>query len=142
MPNAVFAEHRDNVIEGIGPNVGTASIKAMFVDHGTDTPNTAQAGDEFISDILSGARVPAIASAPVLATKTFGTIATGVFDAADTVFPALSGASVESLILFEDSGVETTSDLMTFWDTATGLPFTPNGGDVTVTWNASGIYGF
>jgi hypothetical protein len=29
---------------------------------------------------------------------------------------------------------------MVYWDTATGLPLTPNGGDVNVTFNASGIF--
>lgn len=92
--------------------------------------------------ILSAARVPAIASCPVLGTKTVGTVAAGVFDAADTTFTALTGDQVESLILFKDTGTESTSKLVAFWDTATGLPLTPNGGDVTVQWNASGILQF
>ncbi len=137
MANALFNSYR-NLVLGAGLNLSSLTIKAMFVDHGVDTPATAT--DAFISDILSGARVPAIASCPALGTKTLGSVGVGVFDAADAVFTALSGASVESLILFEDSGVEATSDLLDFWDTATGLPLTPNGGDVTVQWSASGIH--
>jgi hypothetical protein len=34
------------------------------------------------------------------------------------------------------------SPFLAAWDTATGLPLTPNGGDVTVAWNASGIWRF
>ena len=109
----------------------------MFVDHADDTPT---ATDDFIDDILSVARVPAIASCPALASRTNGSLAVGTFDAADTTFTSLSGDQSESLILFEDSGVESTSDFLALWDTATGLPITPSGGNVTVVWNASGIF--
>lgn len=139
MANALFDSYR-NLVLGAGLNLSTSTIKAMFVDHADDTPNTST--DDFIDDILSAARVPAIASCPALSSKTLGSVGVGVFDAADTVFSALTGDPVESLILFEDSGTEATSDLIAFWDTATGLPLTPNGGDVTVTWNASGIFRF
>jgi hypothetical protein len=112
----------------------------MFVDHADDTPVVAT--DDFINDILSAARIPAIASCPALASRTIGTVAAGVFDAADTTFTALTGDAAESLILFKDTGTEATGTLIGFWDTATGLPLTPNGGDVTVQWNASGIIAF
>jgi hypothetical protein len=139
MANALFASYR-NLVLGAGLNLSSLTIKAMFVDHADDTPVAAT--DDFINDIASAARVPAIASCPTLGSKTAGTVATGVFDAADTTFTALTGDASESLILFEDSGSEATSDLIAFWDTATGLPLTPNGGDVVVTWNASGIFTF
>lgn len=139
MANALFAAYRTAVLSA-PPNLSSATIKAMFVDHADDTPSTS--ADDFINDIASAARVPAIASCPTLGTKTLGTVAAGVFDAADTTFSSLTGDQVESLILFEDSGTESTSDLLAYWDSATGLPLTPNGGDVTVTWHASGILTF
>lgn len=139
MANGLFASYRTLVLSA-PPNLSSATIKAMFVDHADDTPVLAT--DNFIDDIASAARVPAIGSCPTLGSKTLGTVAAGVFDAADTVFTALTGDASESLILFEDSGVEATSDLIAFWDTATGLPLTPNGADVTVVWNASGIFTF
>lgn len=139
MANGLFAAYR-NLVLGAGLNLSSLTIKAMFVDHADDTPVIAT--DDFMDDIASAARVPAVASCPSLASKTLGTVATGVFDAADTVFTTLSGDQSESLILFESSGSDATSDLLAFWDTATGLPLTPNGADVTVVWNASGIYTF
>jgi hypothetical protein len=40
-----------------------------------------------------------------------------------------------------DIRTESTSALICFLDTGvTGLPVTPNGGDITITWNASGIF--
>ena len=140
MANGLFTPYRNAVLSTGGPNLLTATIKAMFVDHADDTPNLIS--DDFINDILAAARVPAIASAPALGSKTVGTVAAGVFDAGDTTFTALTGDQCESLILFEDSGSEATSDLIARWDTITGLPLTPNGGDVTVVWNASGIIAF
>jgi hypothetical protein len=66
-------------------------------------------------------------------------VGVGVFDANDTVFTALTGDPSESLILFKDTGSEATSALIQRYDTATGLPLTPNGADVTVIWAAGGI---
>lgn len=140
MANALFNAYRNVVVEGTGPNLNTSTIKPMFVDHADDTPNTST--DDFIDDILAAARVPAIASCPALTGKTFGTVGVGVFDANDATFTALTGDQSESLILFVDTGTESTSRLLAFWDTATGLPITPNGGDVTVQWSASGIFRF
>lgn len=139
MANFLFTDFRNGVFTSTMPDLSSATIKAMFVDHADDTPAAA---DNFIDDILSAARVPAIGSCPSLASKTIGTVGAGVFDAADTTFTTLSGDASESLILFEDSGSEATSDLIARWDTATGLPLTPNGADVTVQWNASGIITF
>ena len=68
-----------------------------------------------------------------------GVVANGTIDAVDTVFAAVSGASVESFVVWKDTTVEATSPLMFQFDTAPGLPVTPNGGDITIQWNASGI---
>lgn len=139
MANGLFQSYRTSVLTA-PVNLSSATIKAIFVDNADDT--AVLATDDFINDIASAGRVPAIASCPALASKTLGTVAAGVFDAADTVFTALSGDASEQLIIFEDSGTEATSDLIAMWDTATGLPLTPNGADVTVVWNASGIFTF
>ena len=139
MANALFTSFRNGILGAHATRVDldTDTVGIMFVDHADDTPVAAT--DDFLVDIASAARVPALASVPALATKTIGTVAAGVFDAADTVFTALTGDQSESLIMFKNTGTDTTCDLIAFWDTATGLPLTPNGGDVTVAWNASGI---
>ncbi len=136
MANTIQTDIRNSIWNSGLPDLTSLTIKAMFIDNADDTVTAA---DNFIDDILSAARVPAIASAPALASKTNGSVGTGVFDAADTVFTSLSGDQSEQLILFEDSGVEATSDIICFWDTATGLPLTPSGGNVTAVWAAGGI---
>lgn len=140
MANAYFTVFRNNVW---GDNTFAfadaldSTIKSMLVDHGVDTP--VPATDNAIDAIASGARVPALGACPTLASKTVGSLGAGVFNAAATTFASLSGASAESLILLKDTGTESTSLLIAFWDTATGLPVTPSGGNVVITWNASGI---
>ena len=56
-------------------------------------------------------------------------------------FSAVTGNSVEALVLYVDTGSASTSRLVAYIDSGvTGLPVTPNGGDITITWNASGIF--
>jgi len=137
MANALFTSYKVLMLgSGTLADYNDDTIKPMFVDHADDTPVAAT--DDNIDDILSAARVPAIASCPTLGTKT---TTSGTADAADSTFTSLSGDQVESLILFKDTGTESTSSLMVFFDTfASGMPLTPNGGNVTVQWNASGIF--
>lgn len=142
MANALFDVYRNNILghnDFSNVQLDADTIKAMFVDTADDDPVVAT--DQDIADIASAGRVPAIGSAPSLSSKTIGTVAVGVFDAADTTFTALTGDQVEELILFKDTGAEATSILIAVFDTfGSGMPLTPNGGDVTVQWNASGIF--
>jgi hypothetical protein len=142
VSNALSDDYRNNVLgDNTYTNVQLDSdtIAAMFLDNADDTWIVSN-GD--LSDIASAARVPAAASCPSLGTKTIGDIGVGVFDAADTTFSSLSGDQSEQLIVFKNTGTDATAVIIAGWDTATGLPLTPNGGDVTVVWNASGIFTF
>lgn len=66
------------------------------------------------------------------------TTAGGLFDGADVTFTAVSGNSVEAILIFVDTGTESTSVPILIDNGATGLPVTPNGGDITIAWS-SGI---
>ena len=75
-----------------------------------------------------------------VASPTVGVVGTGVFDAADTTFSSVTGDAADYLVLWKNSGTPATSPLAVTFDSATtGLPVTPNGGNIVVTWNASGI---
>lgn len=139
MANALYVAFRNGVLGSHATRVDldADTIKAALIDHSTDTPNVTT--DDFYNDISAGL-VGALSSA--LTTKTIGTVAAGVFDADNVTFTAVSGNSVESVNLLKDTGTSSTSDLIAYFDTGTGLPVTPNGGDITVTWNASGIFTF
>lgn len=139
MANALYVAFRNGVLGSHATRVDldADTIKAALIDHGTDTPNVTT--DDFYNDISAGL-VGALSSA--FTSKTIGTVAAGVFDADNVTFTAVSGNSVESVNVLKDTGSGATSDLIAYFDTGTGLPVTPNGGDITVTWNASGIFTF
>ena len=59
----------------------------------------------------------------------------GAADANDVTFTSVTGASIDAIVLYKDTGTDSTSPLIAFIDTATGLPITPNGGDIIVTWD-------
>lgn len=129
MANALYAKAKESFIsQNPSIDMDTDDIKVVGVDHGTDTP--VPATDQFLSDIAAGAR---IFTSGNLASKT---VTGGVFDAADITITAVSGNSVESVNLYKDTTVAGTSPLIAYIDTGTGLPFTPNGGDVTIQWDS------
>lgn len=142
MANALFVSFRNGVLGAHATYVDLDgdTVSLMFVDHADDTPVAAT--DDFLDDIASAARIPALGSVPNLGSKTIGTVAAGTFDSADVTFTALTGDVAESLIMFKNTGNHATSNLVAFWDTATGLPLTPNGGDVIVAPSASGWFTF
>ena len=109
----------------------TDNIKAVLVD--TGLYSVSKTNDEFLSDIAAGARV---ATTSNLLSKT---ITGRVIDAADPVFTAVTGNESEALVIYQDSGSDATSRVIIYVDTATNLPVTPNGTDITVIFNASGI---
>jgi hypothetical protein len=106
-------------------------VRAVLIDTGTYTYNAAHDNYDDLSGVVG-------AESAALASKTF---TNGVFDAADITFTAVSGATVEAIVLFLDTGNPATDKLICYIDSASaGLPVTPNGGDINIVWNASGIF--
>lgn len=73
-------------------------------------------------------------------TITTPTSTNGVADGDNLTYTSVSGNSVELLMIHRFGTGDADSETLLGIDTATGLPVTPNGGDITVTWNASGIF--
>lgn len=131
MANTLYDLARKRFLEG-NINWLTDTIKVVLVDTGNYTPNFTT--HEYFSDISGSALVGtvSIAGGVTLASKaTTG----GAADAADITFSAVSGASIEAIVIYKDTGTPSTSPLIAYIDTATGLPITPNGGDIIVTWD-------
>ena len=126
MANALYDKARERFLTGQF-NWGTDSIKSVLVDTGAYTVSLTS--HEFLSDISSSARVST--SGAFTGKTTTG----GAADANDITFSSVSGASIEAIVIYADTGTEATSPLIAFIDTATGLPITPNGGDIIVTWD-------
>lgn len=130
MANAIYPKAKEKFLDAL-IDLPSDTIKIALIDTGAYTYNSA---DEFWSS-ASGAIV---GTAETLASKT---ITDGVFDAADVTFTSVSGVSVEALIIFKDTGSAATSPLIMYIDVAaSGLPVTPNGNNIDVQFNASGIF--
>lgn len=129
MASVIYPKAKEGMLSG-SFNLPTDTIRAVLIDTGTYTYSSAH---DFYND-LSG----------VVGTESgvFGskTVTNGVFDAADISFTAVTGATVEAVVIFQDTGNVATDRLIAYIDTATGLPVTPNGGDINVAWHASGIF--
>ena len=126
MTNALYGKARQAFLDG-DLDWSANTIKAVLVDVADYTVSIDT--HEFLSDIPSGARV---ATSAAFASKT-STL--GVADAADISFTTVVGDQSEALVIFADTGVVGTSRLIAYIDTATGLPVTPNGGNINVTWD-------
>jgi hypothetical protein len=140
MANAHYAAFLNGILGAHATRVILSSdnIDMGLVDNGSADGAPDAVNDDFWDDQDAGL----IGSLYRLVNKTVGTVAAGVFD--NTVdptpaFTAVSGATVESLVFIKNTGTPSTSNLLWYFDTATGLPLTPNGGDVNVAFNASGI---
>ncbi len=103
------------------------TIKCVLIDAADYTVDLAN--HDFLDDVASGARV---GTAQTLGSKT---TTAGVFDAADVTFPSVSGDQCEAILIYKDTGTEGTSPLIAYIDSATGLPVTPNGGDIQIQWD-------
>ena len=131
MANAIYPKYKEAILQSAAnSNMSSGTVKVALIDTGTYTYNSAH---EFYSSVSGVVGTP-----QTIGTKTF---TNGVFDGDNVTFTAVTGNSVEALIIYIDTGSAATSRLIAFIDTSvTGLPVTPNGGDIGITWNASGIF--
>lgn len=130
MANVLYTSYKASLLT-TPPNLSSDTIKVVLIDL---ADYTFSAAHDFFDDVPGAA---------VVATATLGTKTTtgGVFDSADPTFTAVTGDVSEALIIYKDTGSAATSPLIAFIDTGvTGLPVTPNGGNIGVTVNASGWF--
>ncbi len=134
MANAIYSKYKEACMKGSANiDIDTGTVKAALVDTGTYTFSDTH---EFLSS-LSGV----VGTAQTIANTTVGVVAAAVFDGDNVNYTAVSGASAEAIVIYIDTGSPATSRLVAYIDTgATGLPVTPNSGDIAITWNASGIF--
>jgi len=125
MANALYPKAKEDFLAG-DLNLTSNTITIALIDTGLYTFSTSH---EDRADVPNGA----VVAETTLANKT---ITNGVFDADDATFTAVSGANCEALIIYHTTGSNTTSRLIAYIDTATGLPILPNGGDIIVRFSA------
>jgi len=131
VANAIYPLYKQALLDAsANVDLNDGTVKVALIDTGT-YPYTST--DEFYSSV-SG-----VVGTPQTINNT--TVTNGLFDGDNVTFTAVSGNSVEALLIYIDTGSAATSRLVAWIDTSvTGLPVTPNGGDISITWNASGIF--
>ena len=133
MANALFDPGREGFLLG-EIDWDTAVIKVALVRGYTFT-----ASHKFVSDVTTAGGTLHVTSAAV-GSKT-GT--SGIADGADVTFSAVTAnASAHSFLVFQSSAVTGGADvaataqrLIAWIDTGTNIPVTPNGGDITISWD-------
>jgi hypothetical protein len=126
MANALYDTGRNAFLTGDIDWVND-DVRVVLVDL---ADYTFSAAHDFLADVPSGARVASVA-------LTGQTAVAGVADADDAVLTAVTGDVSEAVILYVHTGSDATAALIAYIDTvASGLPVTPNGGDITIQWSS------
>lgn len=136
MANALYPKWKEAAIQASANSAlngtGTSGVYAALVT----SSYVYSAAHQYYSDL--GATTVGT-DQEIGATKTY---VNGVFDGADVTFPSVTGSAASAIVLYiKNAGANTTWRLVAYIDTGvTNLPVTPNGGNITITWNASGIF--
>lgn len=133
MANALYNTFKNGLLNKEF-DLDTDIIKATLIDSADYTFSAAH-------DFYGGGSADVAAGAKVAVSAQLGspTIADGVFDTANFTWSAVTGDVSEAVILWDDS--ITDDRLIAFYDTGmTGMPVTPNGGDINFSVHASGWF--
>lgn len=133
MANALYNTFKEGLLDKLF-DMNTDTIKATLIDSADYTYSASH--DEYSGGATDVATAAKVAESSALGSPT---IASGVFDTADFTWSAVSGDVSEAIILWDDT--LTNDRLVAFYDTGmTGMPVTPNGGNINVTVHASGWF--
>ena len=134
MPNAVYNSFKALTLSP-GVDLVTANVKAALVTVTTGTTNYAySAAHANFSDVPAGS---ILAAGVALTSKA---LVGSVLNAASVVWPLVpagGGETGQAIILYIDTGTAATSSLIGYIDTAAGIPVTPTGQDITLSWSSS-----
>ena len=131
MANALYPKWKEQLLQfTTNNNLSAGTVKVALVTAGYTYAST----DQFYSSVSASV----VGTPQTIGSKTF---TNGVFSGSNVTFTAVTGSQVTKLVIYIDTGTAATSPLVAFIDTGvTNLPVTPNGGDIAITWNASGIF--
>lgn len=131
MANALYPIWKAALLQASSNSALSGTVKAVLLD---SADYTYSAAHDFYDDASAGA----VGTPQTIANKTY---TAGTFDGDNVTFSALTGDPSEAILIYIDTGTPGTSRLVCYLDTSvTGLPVTPNGGDVSISWSASGIF--
>lgn len=135
MANALYPAYKQ-ALGAETHNMTVDSIRAILADA---TDYAYSSAHDFLDDVPGAGRVA------VSGSLTSPTFTGGVFDTADFTWTSVTGDQCEQIILYNHDGAGAATDaarqLVAFYDTSiTGMPVTPNGGNINVTVNGSGWF--
>lgn len=125
MADVLYDKGREAFLNG-DIDFSTDDIRVYLID--TDD-YTFSAAHQYLSSVAAAARV-------AYGTLSSKSSTSGIADAADVVLSSVTGDVCEALILAQWDGSDSTSQLIAYMDSPTGLPVTPNGTDITIEWDA------
>lgn len=131
MANAIYPKWKEALMQASSNSSLGGTVVAVLIDL---ADYTYSATHEFYTSASAGA----VGTPQTIGSKTY---TNGTFDGADVTFTAVTGDPCEAIIVFIDTGSAATSRLVAYFDTGvTGLPVTPNGGNIQIQWSGSGIF--
>ncbi len=139
MASQFYNDFMDNImgnpISGARMDLDTDNFRFQLTDEGAAA---FDATDQDLADIVAG--LVTNGESANLSSLTVGTVGDGVWDWADEVLVAVSGAQSEAINTYLESGTDGTSGLIANHDDWSNLPITPNGGNITVAPAAGGVF--
>lgn len=132
MANAIYPKYKEAILDALTDvDLIAGTVKAALIDTGVYTYSAAH---DFYDDVTGVVGTP-------VTLATGKSVTNGLFDADNITFTGVTGATIEALIIYIDTGTAATSRLVAYFDTGIAeFPVTPNGGDIDITWNVSGIF--
>jgi len=139
MANLLYGKAREAYLLGNLDWV-TNGMKAVLVNTVTGTVYTVAGNEDthdFLDDVAAGARID---TAETIGNRT---AVLGVADGDNVTFLLVAaGGAIEAIVIYNDTPTaESAKELVAYIDSATGLPVTPGGGDITVQWDNTGLDG-
>lgn len=129
MANSLYDYGRELFLTG-GIDFSNDTIKMALV---TSAYTVDLANDQFFSSVATHvATADTVLNAAVqeLLNKT---VAAGVADCDDVDFGIIDASqTISYIVIYKDTGDNATSPLIAFYDSATGLPFSTSGSEITI----------
>lgn len=132
MANAIYPKYKEALLSAAN-NVSLVdgTVKVSLIDNEEIVYNSSI---EFYSELNETG---------VIATTTVAntSVTNGLFNGDDVTFTTVTGDQSEAILFWIDTGDANTSRVVAYLDTGiSGLPITPNGSDIDIQWNVSGIF--
>jgi hypothetical protein len=136
MANAIYPLYKQSVLSADASSdlLQTTANVAPYVAMVNTSSYTYSSSHQFYSSLAGVVGTDQQITSPATTN--------GTFSGANVTFTSVTGSTVGALVIYrKNAGANTTWRLVMYEDTSvTGLPVTPNGGNIVITWNGSGIF--